>query len=165
MARVGTRVVEQIGRLLRENEGLPSSIGKMSEAAGIMLPQIAGANILERHLSPEIAEKIAGANYPSIYVYCDRLSNKHTEKFRTFSGIADLHIDVRVSADHVDSLLGTLQHYTDAITDVLDRNRGSWGQGMYYSGGYEVAFQPIKRGGRCFLQTAQVRTQVTISVD
>ncbi len=43
----------------------------------------------------------------------------------------------------------------DAVTRVLDQNRGSWGEGAFFSGKYEVAIDPVKHGGRNFLQVAK----------
>jgi len=49
------------------------------------------------------------------------------------------------------------------VTQVLDANRGSWGQGMFFTGGYEVKFDPVQHGGRNFLQVAKVTFEVDLS--
>jgi hypothetical protein len=56
-----------------------------------------------------------------------------------------------------------LQLYVDAVTRVLDRSRGDWSEGMYYTGGYEVTFGAVKRGGKNFVQTAKVAFEVGVS--
>lgn len=165
MARAASAATGYLGQILKAPDGLSSSVGTISEAAGISLPSLGSSSIFDRYVSPEISEKLLGARYPAVYVFCEKATNAHTEKFRTFSGTAQLVIDVRVSHDHVDELQVNLQHYVDAVTDVLDRNRGSWGQGMYYPGGYEIHFHPVKPGGRCYLQTAKVTLQIHLSVD
>jgi hypothetical protein len=38
------------------------------------------------HVASDLAEKTAGARYPSVHVHCDKIVNDQTEKFRTFSG-------------------------------------------------------------------------------
>ena len=50
-----------------------------------------------------------------------------------------------------------------AITQVLDNSRGDWGDGVFFAGGYEVAFGGIKHGGRNFLQIAKVAFVLEIS--
>ena len=50
-------------------------------------------------------------------------------------------------------------------TDVLDKKRGSWTGGVFYTGGYEIQFSPIKRGGRNFVQSAKVELTVNVSVE
>ena len=41
---------------------------------------------------------------------------------------------------------------------------GDWGQGMFFAGGYEVAFEPVRHGGKNFLQVAKVSFEVDLSV-
>ena len=52
-----------------------------------------------------------------------------TEKFRTFSGKVRTVAEVRVSQDRIEGIEEQLRLYVDAVTQVLDANRGSWGQG------------------------------------
>jgi hypothetical protein len=54
--------------------------------------------------------------------------------------------------------------YVDAVTDVLERTRGDWGNCVYFSGTYEVAFEAVKRGGTGFAQRAKVTLPVHVSV-
>jgi hypothetical protein len=46
---------------------------------------------------------------------------------------------------------------------VLDGNRGSWGEGAFFTGGYEVTFDPVQHGGKNFLQIAKVVFDVDLS--
>jgi hypothetical protein len=46
------------------------------------------------------------------------------------------------------------------VVAVLDANRGNWGEGMFFTGGYEVKFEPVQHGGRNFLQIARVVFEV-----
>ena len=57
-------------------------------------------------------------------------------------------IDLRHSADRVDNLQSHLETYADAVMGVLDASSGDWGGGMYYGGGYQVAFGPVSRAVR-----------------
>ena len=43
-------------------------------------------------------------------------------------------IEVRVSQDRLEGIEEQLQMYVDAVTQVLDQNRGDWGEGMFYAG-------------------------------
>jgi hypothetical protein len=76
-----------------------------------------------------------------------------------------MEIDVRVSQDRLEGIDGTSQLYTDAVTQILNQNRGDWGQGLFYAGGYEISFGPVKHGGRNFIKSATVSFQVNASVD
>ena len=100
--------------------------------------------------------------YPVVHVYSDRVRNLLTEKFRTFSGKVRTVAEVRVSQDRIEGLEDQLRLYVDAVTQVLDANRGSWGQGAFFTGGYEVNFDPVQHGGRNFLQIAKVSFEVDL---
>jgi hypothetical protein len=99
-----------------------------------------------------------------VHVYCDRVANKLTEKFRTFSGTARLVIDVRVTHDRAAELQQVLAHYVDMITELLHRRRGDWGSGVTYTGSYEITFQQVRRGGKNYLQNAVITLEVLISL-
>ena len=65
--------------------------------------------------------------------------------------------------DRIEGLEERVRLYVDAVTQVLDANRGSWGQGAFYTGGYEVTFDPVQHGGQNFLQIAKVSFEVDVS--
>src|ERR1017187_4236679 len=72
-------------------------------------------------------------------------------------------IEVRVSQDRLVGIENQLQTYVDAVTQVLDQNRGDWGEGMFYAGCYEAALGPVKHGGRNFIQAGKVTFEVGVS--
>jgi len=120
-------------------------------------------SIVALNASVEIGEKTGHALYPALLVYCDKLSNSLTEKFRQFSGRAHLVVEVRYSQDRLDGLENNTQVYADAVCAMLDDSRGDWGSGAFYTGGYEVSYEPIARGGKNFLQRAKVGFDVEVS--
>jgi hypothetical protein len=111
----------------------------------------------------DIWERASVVKYPLIQVYSDRVRNLLTEKFRTFSGKVRTVALISVSQDRIEGLENQTRLYVDAVTAVLDANRGSWGQGAFFTGGYEVTFDPVKQGGRNFLQVAKVTFEVDVS--
>ena len=60
-------------------------------------------------------------------------------------------------------ICSTVRLYVDAVTEILDANRGCWGQGMFYGGGYEVKFEAIQHGGQNLIQVAKVTFEVDLS--
>ena len=72
-------------------------------------------------------------------------------------------VEVRVSQDRLEELQRNLEAYVEAVGEVLDRNRGGWGEGLFYAGGYEATFGPVKHGGKNFLQVAKVAFEVDVS--
>ena len=74
-------------------------------------------------------------------------------------------IEVRISQDRLEDMQAHLQSYVDAVNQVLDDNRGDWGDGVFYAGAYEITFGGVKHGGRNFLQVAKVSLVLQISAD
>ena len=141
-----------------------SAVATAALESGISLDPIPTPYIVTQNMSIEIWERASVVKYPLIQVYADRVRNALTEKFRTFSGKIRTVAEIRVSQDRIEGLEDQTRLYVDAVTQVLDSNRGSWGQGAFYTGGYEVAFDPVKQGGKNFLQIAKVTFEVDMSV-
>jgi hypothetical protein len=131
--------------------------------SGVSLAPIPAAYIVTQNMAMDIWERASVVKYPLIQVYSDRVRNLLTEKFRTFSGKVRTVAQISVSQDRIEGLENQTRLYVDAVTAVLDANRGSWGQGAFFTGGYEVAFDPVKQGGRNFLQVAKVTFEVDVS--
>ena len=165
MATIARKSTQFIAGMLRAETGLPQSVAFLAAASEVAVPELTNLPILVSNVSAELAEKTSGLKYPAFQIFCERITNSLREKFRTFSGTAEMVIEVRVSHDRLESVDEQMQLYIDAVTDVLDRNRGDWGNGMFYTGGYEIVPGPIKHGGRNFLQIAKVRFQLIISMD
>jgi hypothetical protein len=72
--------------------------------------------------------------------------------------------EIRNSQDRLQGLQEGLEQCADALTQVLDGNRGDWGSGMYYAGGYQVAFGAVKHGGKNYIQVAKVTFEIGVSI-
>jgi len=152
------------GLLTAPDTGVSSAVATLAADSGVALAPIPPAHIVTQNMAFEISERAAVVKYPQVQVYSDRVRNLLTEKFRAFSGKVRTVAEVRVSQDRIEGLEDQLRLYVDAVTAILDANRGNWGQGAFYAGGYEVAFEPVKRGGKNFLQVAKVSFEVDMSV-
>ncbi len=144
--------------------GLSSRLASIADRENVKLSDITPQQVLAQHVPAELAERSAGVQYPVVYVYCEKLTNELREKFRTFSGRARLSVEARVTHDRIEDLGRQLELYVEAITGVLDGNRGDWGNGVFYGGGYEVTFGASKHGGKNFLQAAKVTFDVDVSI-
>jgi hypothetical protein len=163
MARPGNAAAARILKLLTSVPGVNTNLDTLAQLENIPLPPLTDRQIVTQNLAFELSDRNTEVKYPALYIYCDKIANLLTEKFRTFSGKAHMVIEVRLSQDQPGGLESGLQLYVDAITQILDQNRGDWGQGMYYTGGYEVAFGPVKHGGRNFIQIAKITFEVGAS--
>lgn len=164
MAQTASIAAQKVVALLSAAErGLQTVLGEVAINAGVDLPVIRPENVLHQNTPVVLVEKNVTVKYPTVLVYCDKIQNLLTEKFRMFSGKVRTVAEVRMSQDRVEGLEEKVRLYVDAVTQVLDTNRGDWGQGMFFAGRYEVRFEPVQRGGRNFLQAAKVIFEVDLS--
>ena len=163
MAKIASDVAYHVTQMLLGDGGLAPMVAEFALEAGIAEPPVQAAQVVARNVSHEIAEKSSGAVYPVFLVYCEKVNNALREKFRSFSGTARMTIEVRASQDRLEPLEQRLAMYLDAVTAVMDANRGDWGLGMFFTGGYDVAIAPVRHGGRNFLQIAKVSFDVLVS--
>jgi hypothetical protein len=164
MAVTGSVAVRaMVGFLTATATGVNSALAQLGIQMGVQLVAIPATHIINQNVPFALAEKAKGMKYPVMYVYVDRVRNLLTEKFRTFSGKVRTVTEVRVSQDRLEGLEELLRLYAEAVTQVLDSNRGTWGQGAFYTGGYEVNFDPVQHGGQNFLQIAKVSFEVDFS--
>ncbi|MFB3829035.1 MAG: hypothetical protein ACE15B_19870 [Bryobacteraceae bacterium] len=149
--------------LLTAPTGMNAELAELGAAERMVLPEIGPQQLLRQNVAADLTERTGEVQYPVVHVYCEKLSNEMREKFRRFSGRAFMAVEARVSQDRLEDIERVLQMYVDAVTRVLDDNRGDWGGGMFYAGGYEAVFSPVKRGGKNFAQTAKVTFEVGVS--
>lgn len=163
MARAGEQAATKFVDLLTATQTLNAIVAALSDSEGLVLPAIGEKQIFAQNVAVDLADRTAEARYPALHIYCEKISNLLREKFRTFSGKAQMAVEVRLSQDRLEGLEKKLQMYVDAVTQVLDQNRGDWGEGMYYAGGYEAVFTPVKHGGKNFIQIAKITFEVGVS--
>jgi hypothetical protein len=165
MVSMARRATSKVLQLMNAPGGLNTNVAVLAQAENVSLSPVPAARFFTDNVASDVAEKSADVKYTAVYVYCNKIVNDLREKFRSFSGRLQMEIDVRVSQDRLEGIDGTSQLYTDAVTQILNQNRGDWGQGLFYAGGYEICFAPVKHGGRNFIKSATVSFQVNASVD
>jgi hypothetical protein len=159
---IGTLTDIVVSRLSSTTDGVTVRVNAIAQGdSTVQSPGI--RTILTQNVSADISEKAGQAQYPALLVYCDKMSNTLKEKFRRFSGKAHMVVEVRQSQDRLETIETNLQAYVDAVCALLDESRGDWGSGAFYTGGYDVAYEPVARGGRNFLQRAKVGFDVEVS--
>ena len=148
LANIATEASTALRELLESRDGLGGG------------GALAAAQILAQNVGAELMDRAAGAKYPQVCVYCERIVNDQREKFPRFSGTARLVAEIRVSQEHLEGLEVRTLVCVDEVTAVLGRNRGEWREGLYFGGRYEVEIEGVRRGGRNFLQVAKVKVEV-----
>jgi hypothetical protein len=158
----GTLTNTLVSKLTSTSEGVNIRIGAITEGDAT-LAAVAVKSVVAQNVSVDISDNTGHTHYPSILVYCDKLSNAMTEKFREFSGQARMNAEVRHSEDRLDRVQTNLQTTVDAVCALLADSRGDWGNGAFYTGGYDVTYEPVVRGGKNFLQRAKVSFELEVS--
>jgi hypothetical protein len=152
-----------VGFLTDTTTGVNAALAQLANNTGVTLAPVPASRVINQNVPVALAEKAAGVQYPVLYVYVDRVRNLLTEKFRNFSGKVRTVTEIRVSQDRIEGVGEQSRLYADAVTQVLDANRGTWGQGAFYAGGYEMNFEPVQSGGLGVLQIAKVSFEVDFS--
>ncbi|HLI86343.1 MAG TPA: hypothetical protein VKV17_20705 [Bryobacteraceae bacterium] len=163
MNTLGTFASATVVGLISGPKGMNANLASLGTPDNLVAPLVDTSQIYQQNVAADLAERSTTVKYPSVYVYCEKYANKLTEKFRSFSGSVQMAIEVRHSQDRLDGLQDSLELYVDSVTQVLDAERGDWGNGLYYAGGYDVSLGAVKHGGRNFLQTAKISFQIEVS--
>ena len=110
----GAATAKVIGRLTG-SAGMNSSIAALTEG-NAMVSALNVAQVRAQNVAADLAERSGSIKYPAVHVYCEKIANQLTEKFRSFSGKVHMAIEVRHSQDRLEGLQDALELYADAAT-------------------------------------------------
>jgi len=162
-AKLGSAITAKIIQRITGPGGVNASLAALTASDNTSGAALDAAQIRAQNAAPDLVERSNAVNYPAVNVYCEKIVNALTEKFRSFSGSAQMSIEVRHSQDRLEGLQDALELYTDAVTQTLNAGLGDWGSGMFYGGGYQVSFGAVKHGGKNFIQTAKITFEIGVS--
>ena len=151
---------EKVVARLSAPTGFRAALAEFATAPGAMT---ALPNFRTQNAATDLMERAGKVQYPALHIYCDKIVNDLKEKFRRFSGRVQMVIEVRQSQDRLEGLEDATSSFIDATTLALSHSRGDWGDGMFYTGAYEVSIGAVKQGGRNFIQVAKVTFEIGVS--
>jgi hypothetical protein len=154
---IGSAVTRKVLERLAGSPNDGANVGALTQGGS------AGPPLRVLNAAAELMERAGTTEYPAVTVYCEKVVNDLREKFRSFSGVVQMAIEVRHSQDRMDGIEDALEQQTDALTQALSASRGDWGDGAYYAGGYQVTFGRMSRGGKNFTQAAKVSFEIGVS--
>ncbi len=160
---IGAMCASKVITLLTGASGVNAGLAAITLNSGTAPAALSAAQVKSQNVAADLAERTVGVQYPAVNVYCEKVINKMGEKFRSFSGVAQMAVEIRHSQDRLDGLQDNLELYADAVGQALEAARGDWGDGMYYAGGYEISYAAAKQGGKNFLQPAKINFQIGVS--
>ena len=76
MARAGSISTNYAAKMLSGPTGLQFSVSAVAEREQWGLSPVSETQVIAQNVSAEVAERSAGAGYPSFYVYCEKISNQ-----------------------------------------------------------------------------------------
>ena len=160
---IGSLITGRVIQLLTGASGVNSYLSDVLQDNGQPLIPLNSAQVRAQNVAPDIADQSNTMQFPAVNVYCEKIVNRLAEKFRTFSGNVETTVELRYSQDRLDGLQDALENYVDGILQVLNANRGDWGNGMFYCGEYQAAFGTVKHGGKNFQQVAKITFEIGVS--
>lgn len=117
-------------------------------------------SVFLENVPADLADQNRSIIYPAVYVYAARMENVLRRKFSGFSGPIRFVAEVRCTRERYDGLERELSSYVEAVTTALAGNTGPWGENLIYNGAYGVKFEPVKPGGKNFIQSAKIELEV-----
>jgi hypothetical protein len=159
---IGSAITTKVVNRITGPAGLNAGLAAITQ--GSVDPMLVdAAQVRAQNVAADMAERGGAVKYPNVCVYCEGLATELREKFRSFSGKAQMAIEVRHSQDRLEGLEQRLEVFVDGAMRMLNESRGDWGDGMFYGGKYQVSFSTVKQGGKNFMQTAKITFEIGVS--
>jgi hypothetical protein len=154
---------QKLSDLLTKENALEETINALATSSNLMLPTITSAGVVLSSASADIADKDVQLTYPRICLYSTALKNTQIEKFRSLSGTVSVMAELWASASLLQDTDQWIHFYVEAMTDILRQSIGDWGDGIFFSGAYDVQFQPPRVGGFGYVELAKVTCVLNVS--
>jgi hypothetical protein len=142
---------------------LQEEIGNLNNSCNVNVPSIGITQIVLSSVSQDMGDKDVQLIYPRICLYSAGIKNTQIEKFMSLSGSLAAVADIWASGNFIGDVDQWIHFYVEAFTNVLRRNIGDWGDGVFFPGAYDVQFQPPKPGGLGFVQAARITLSLNVS--
>jgi hypothetical protein len=154
---------QKVSDLLTTGNALQQQISSVSDAAGATVPLITAAQIVLSSTVPAMGDKDLQLTYPRICLYTTAVKNTQIEKFRSLSGTLSVTAEIWASGDLISQTDQWIHYYVEAMTDILRQNIGDWGDGLFFSGEYDVQLHAPKAGGLGYVELASVSCVLNVS--
>jgi hypothetical protein len=154
---------QKLSDLLTKENALEETINALATSSNSMLPTITSAGVVLSSASADIADKDVQLTYPRICLYSTALKNTQIEKFRSLSGTVSVMAELWASASLLQDTDQWIHFYVEAMTDILRQSIGDWGDGIFFSGAYDVQLQPPRVGGFGYVELAKVTCVLNVS--
>lgn len=163
MLPIGILAPTKVSELLLAGNALAAQIQALNAENSIAVPVIGPTQICLSSAGPELSDRNEGLLYPRICIYCSAVRNTQLEKFCSFSGIVSVVIDIWASADLVQQADIWVQYYVEGVTSILKDTVGDMGDGIFFSGAYDILLEQPKTGGLGFVTNAKIACTLNVT--
>jgi len=157
------QAAQKVSGLLTNANALQQAVSNLASSCGVDVPPITSSQVVLSSASADIADMNLQLIYPRICIYSTALKNSQIEKFRSFSGSVTITSEVFASGNLASDTDQWIHFYVEGMTEILRQNIGDWGNGMFFSGMYDVQLQPPKAGGFGYVESAKVVCSIDVS--
>ena len=154
---------QKLANLLTTQNALQQEIGNLATSTNVLIPSIPPGQVVLSAALPEMGDKDLQLTYPRVCLYSAVMKNSQVEKFRSLSGTVSVVAEVWASGNLMSDTDHWIHFYIEAVTNILRRNIGDWGDGIFFSGIYDVQLQAPKAGGIGYVEAAKVSCVLNVS--
>ena len=157
------QAAQKLADFLTSSNGIETEVNLVASLAGRSIPALPATQVFVTSTSTSMADVQQQLGYPRVAVFSNRVRNQQTEKFRSLSGMVTVIAEISATADLVDQEESAIHFYVEAVSNVLRRNIGDWGDGVFFPGTYDVEVQAPSTGASGFLQLARITCELKVS--
>ena len=154
---------QKLADLLTLNAAIESEVNSLAVDSGITLPLLLASQVYVSSSPIGMAELLEELAFPRISVFSGKLINSQIEKFRSLSGSIEITAEIVATADFLADADRWIHYYAEAVANILRHSRGDWGDGLFFSGAYDIDVQPPRAGSAGYIQLAHVSCSVGVS--
>lgn len=154
---------QKLSDLLTNANALQIELSSLATASNVTFPNVLPTQVVLSSASPDMGDRDVQLSYPRVCIYTGALKNTRTEKFQSISGSLAVIAEVWASANLATDVDQWIHFYVEGLTSILCTSAGDWGDGIYFSGQYDVQIQSPKSGGLGYVQSAKVTCVLNVS--
>ncbi|MFL6417305.1 MAG: hypothetical protein ACJ74Y_16735 [Bryobacteraceae bacterium] len=155
--------IQKVSDLLTSDSALAQELTNLALSNGTNIPSVDSEHVIMSSVVNDLGDTDSRLGYPRVCLYSSGLKNSQHEKFCSVSGVLSATADIWTSANLLEDTDRWIHYYVEAVSVLLRKNSGDWGDGIFFSGVYDVQFQSPRTGGLGFIQLARLKFDLMVS--
>ncbi len=125
--------IQKVSDLLTSNSALNQELASFANSA-TGIPTIDPGQVILSSAANDVGDTDSRLGYPRVCLYSSGFRNSQLEKFCSTSGVLSGIADIWTSADLVDDTDRWIHYYVEAVSALLRKSAGDWGDGIFFPG-------------------------------